>query len=110
MKLKVSEKQEQAAIVQLLKNIGAKVYVLGTRRPAGDHQGTRQTPGIPDVFAFLPRRENYQALWIEVKRVGGRASTAQADFASQCHYSDVCYIRGTCDDVIKWLKIGGWVK
>lgn len=61
------EKTEQAGGVKLLSTIGAKVYVLGTRRSRGrpcpkcgtfveEHQGTRQTPGVGDVLAFLPPR------------------------------------------------------
>lgn len=41
------EKPIQAAITHLLGMLGARVYVLGTRRKRGDHQGTRQTPGLP---------------------------------------------------------------
>jgi len=35
---RVSEKQEQQAIVDLLRLIGAKVYVLGTKRRKGDYR------------------------------------------------------------------------
>lgn len=49
------EKHEQRDGVQLLESLGARVFVSGTRRRKGDYQGTMQTPGIPDVEAFLPR-------------------------------------------------------
>jgi hypothetical protein len=59
------EKIQQGFIVQLYETVGAKVYVLGTRRPGGsrcrkcgefnpEHQGTCQTPGISDLIVFLP--------------------------------------------------------
>ena len=58
MKLpRVPEKVEQQQGITLLRSIGADVWVLGTRRPRGDSQGTRQTPGLPDVFAVLLGRQ-----------------------------------------------------
>ena len=47
------EKDIQADIVKLLKTVGAAVYRIGTTRKKGDHQGTMQTPGIPDLCAFV---------------------------------------------------------
>jgi len=74
------EKGEQAGGIKLLRTLGATVYTFGTRRSRGkacprcgtfvpEHQGTRQTPGIPDVFAFLPARNGKRVLlcW-EAKR------------------------------------------
>ena len=62
----------------LLETVGAAVYKIGTKRKKGDHQGTMQTPGIPDLLAFvtvpLLRRVSMRGvsqLWIEVKRPGG---------------------------------------
>ena len=47
------EKEIQADIVKLLETVGAAVYKIGTKRKKGDHQGTMQTPGIPDLLAFV---------------------------------------------------------
>ena len=47
------EKEIQADIVKLLETVGAAVYKIGTTRKKGDHQGTMQTPGIPDLCAFV---------------------------------------------------------
>ena len=47
------EKEIQADIVKLLKTVGAAVYTIGTKRKKTDHQGTMQTPGIPDLVAFV---------------------------------------------------------
>jgi hypothetical protein len=75
----LSEKVEQARILELLRAIGAAVYVSGTVRPRTDaHHGTCQTPGIPDLCAFLPGPPGshppaYTLLFIECKRAGGRA-------------------------------------
>ena len=75
----VPEKQIQADIVTLLETVGAAVYKIGTTRKKGDHQGTMQTPGIPDLVAFVrvpiaavfPDWRTLVQLWIEVKRPGG---------------------------------------
>ena len=48
------EKEIQADIVKLLETVGAAVYRIGTTRKRGDHQGTMQTAGIPDLVAFVP--------------------------------------------------------
>ena len=50
------EKQIQADIVKLLETVGAAVYKIGTTRKKGDHQGTMQTPGIPDLSRSCPCR------------------------------------------------------
>jgi hypothetical protein len=109
------EKVIQAQVVALLRSIGAQVYVLGTRRPRGDHPGTCQTPGLPDLYAFLPQaplrlRYGPLALWVEVKAAGGRASAAQETFVDQCQASDVPHVIGGVDDVLAFLVVGGWVK
>lgn len=51
----IPEKSEQSQIVQLLRSLGAQVYVLGNHRRKGDFAGTMQTPGLPDLQAFMPR-------------------------------------------------------
>lgn len=108
---KTSEKQEQQAICDLIRAIGGHVYVIGTKRPKGDYQGTRQTPGIPDLFCFLPLRGIMaRSLWIEVKRKGGRKSDAQQYFASLCMNRNIDHIIGGHDDVANWLKLNGFLK
>jgi hypothetical protein len=107
----VSEKAEQAAIVRLLRTLGATVYVLGTVRRKGDHPGTMQTPGICDVLAFLPTslRTN-MVLAIEVKAHGGRLRPAQEEFRAVCELSPVAYVTGGLDAVIAWLREHGYLK
>lgn len=114
---RVSEKVEQAAIVELLRTIGAQVYVLGTVRRKGDHPGTMQTPGLPDVLAFLPPRwwEPSKAflrgtIAIEVKAKGGRLREAQKEFRAACESSPVAYVTGGLDVVIWWLESRGYLK
>jgi hypothetical protein len=109
----LDEKHEQAAIRQLLGAVGADVYVLGTRRPRGDVPGTRQTPGLPDLYALLPARPGGAgscALWIEVKTARGRLSPAQRQFQAVCHAAGVPHLTGGRDAVIAWLRAGGWLR
>jgi hypothetical protein len=107
------EKAEQAAIVQLLRSLGAAVYVLGTRRPRGDYPGTRQTPGLPDLLVFLPAgriSSRSELLWIEVKTHQGRLSPAQREFARHCAFAGVYHLIGGVDAVIEWLADRGYLK
>jgi hypothetical protein len=76
------EKGVQVAVVQLLRAVGSSVYVLGTRRRRGEHQGTMQSPGLPDVIAFLPRALGM--VFVEVKAPGGRLRPEQAAFRTSC--------------------------
>jgi hypothetical protein len=112
---KQPEKIIQQQIVTLLRSIGATVYVLGVHRRRGDYPGTCQTPGLPDLYAFLPRaplrlRHGPLALWVEVKAAGGRASAAQEAFVDQCQASGVAHVIGGVDAVIALLVVGGWLK
>lgn len=131
------EKGEQAAIVQLLRAIGADVYVLGTRRSSGRNcphcrtfvpnhdMSTRQTPGIPDLYVVLPKRRLVfipdmfsqrrpdpprEKAWIEVKAAGGVASEAQKAFKALCEESETPHILGGLDDVVAWLVAECYLK
>jgi hypothetical protein len=127
----ISERTEQAHIVQLLRTLRASVYVLGTVRRHGDHPGTMQTPGLPDVLAFLPvRGESASArqpvhgsewpldaagpdrclqLCIEVKAARGRLSLPQRIFREYCERSGQAHIVGGLDAVIVWLIARGYL-
>lgn len=115
MKARVSEKTEQAHIVQLLRSIGADVWILGTRRAKGDYQGTRQTPGLPDVLACLPWKGNISGgfrrmVAIECKSATGRLRPAQEYFAACCQESDMLHVVGGLDAVIAKLVELGYLK
>lgn len=103
------ERSEQAAIVQLLRALGAKVYTLGTTRRRGDHQGTMQTPGLPDVIAFLKHPTSLdctrtrQLLFIECKAPGGRMRSEQVEFRGLAIAAETAHVTGGVDAVIAWL-------
>lgn len=112
------ERAEQAAIVQLLESLGAKVYVLGTTRRKGDYQGSMQTPGIGDLYVFLPlhaaarlvHQRHSMALWVEVKAKRGRPSEDQLLFQDWCLASGVHHVLGGLDAVQNWLVDHGWLR
>jgi hypothetical protein len=106
------EKFIQRDIQKLLCLLGAKVYVLGTRRARGDQQGTRQSPGLPDLIAFLPARlpsRRSRIVLIEVKRIGNDLSQAQFDFQTLCQRADIAYITGNLDRILTWLTAEGYL-
>lgn len=106
------EKFEQADGVRLLLSLGARVYVSGTRRARGDYQGTRQTPGIPDVEAFLPARAGRCAQLVkwEVKRAGGRLRPEQAAYRDACEAAGVAHVVGDLNALLRWLVAHGYLR
>lgn len=110
---RVSEKTEQAHGVCLLKTLGADVFVSGTVRRRGDHPGTMQTPGIPDVEVWLPlaRSARDRAIGIlprrllkwEVKAVDGRLRPEQIAYQQLCIDAGIDYVVGPCNTLIEWL-------
>ena len=106
------EKEIQADIVALLETVGAAVYKIGTKRKKGDHQGTMQTPGIPDLVAFVtvPCLLRPVQLWVEVKRPGGTMSEAQWAFWRNARDAFCEHVTGGVDEVLDWLVERGVVK
>ena len=120
------EKIIQQQVANLLRSLGCGVYVLGTRRRKGDYHGTMQTPGIPDLFAFLPPYPTYvedydyyaagvantvpACLWLELKAPKGRRTPEQVAFGDACERCHVPYVWGGLDDVIAWLVRNGYLK
>ena len=113
------EKEIQSDIVKLLKTVGAAVYKIGTTRKKGDHQGTMQTPGIPDLCAFVrvpislhvsPHRTDLVPLWIEVKRPRGTMSPEQTMFRLRSLEAGCAHLVGGVPEVLDWLKARGVVK
>lgn len=101
------EKTEQAHVVKLYRSIGAAVYIMGTRRRAGDFQGTMQTPGIPDLMLFLPpvpgKTMEPALLFHEVKAARGRLSAEQKAFRDACRAAGVFHVVGGLDAAIEFL-------
>ena len=106
------EAAEQHAIVQLLCTVGCQVWTLGTHRRRGDYHGTMQSPGLPDLLAFLPRAGGL--LCIEVKAKGGRLRPEQEVFRNACLACEapwqVHHVVGGLDAVIAYLIALGLLK
>jgi hypothetical protein len=114
---RVTEKAEQAAIVQLLRSLGASVYVIGHPSPddGRTHRGTGQTDGIPDLYVVIGHRAPYGsgqpcALWIEVKAKDGKLRAEQDLFRRRVLGVGHYHIVGGLDAVLCWLAGGGWVR
>jgi len=120
------EKHEQAQILTLVETLGGIAYVLGTRRAqycgvCGSRttdQGTRQTPGISDLFVILPpaprpfpQSENpWIPIWIECKGKGGTLTPEQVTFRNYCRHARIAHLVGGVDETIAWLELGGWIR
>lgn len=113
---RVPEKDEQSAIVQLLRSLGAAVYVIGHPSPndGRSNHGTGQTAGIPDLYALLPTPRygsgSACAVWIEVKATGGYLRVEQRLFRDRCTAVGQLHIVGGVDAVMRWLTKGGWLR
>ena len=112
--VRVSERVEQRHIVAALRAIGARVLTLGTVRAAGDHPGTRQSPGWPDVGAFLPPSRDGRTpphwLWVEVKAHRGRLRPEQVAFRADCQACGIAHVVGGLDQVLAYLVSHGYVR
>jgi len=120
------EKTEQGSILNLIHQLGGKAYVLGTRRAQycglcggrNQDQGTRQTPGIADLYVILPPAPTTYPqpdspavpVWIEVKGRNGTLSPDQVAFREHCQRTRHAHIVGGVDEFIDTLTTGGWLR
>jgi len=102
-RLRIPERTVQADIVHLLRLIGFEVWTLGTTRRRGDHPGTMQSAGLPDLIAGGRGR----CLMVEVKARGGQLRPAQVRFRAMCQAAGVDHVAGGLDEVIAWLQTAG---
>ena len=94
--------------------------MLGTRRPCnlpGIAHRTFQTPGIADLWVFLPPPRLAvggpaapRFLWHEVKADDGAPSTAQRLFEARCHARDIPHLLGGVDALRVFLIRHGFLK
>lgn len=103
---RLPEKAVQRQIVGLLRLLGWQVWVLGTVRRRGDHPGTMQTPGAPDLLCLGPVTHP-GLLCVEVKAKGGRLRPDQQRFRDACQAAGVPHVVGGLDDVVRWLEAHG---
>jgi hypothetical protein len=114
--LRIPESVEQRHIVVLLRTVRGEVWELGTKRSRkDDHMGTRQTPGVPDVLAFLPPAPGsgstrWVFLFIEAKGQGGRLRPEQKRFRELALLAELAHIVGGQNEVIAWLLERGYLR
>jgi hypothetical protein len=90
------EADVQREVIRLFRAMGGDVYELSQKRAA------KQTPGLPDLWCFMPRRR--LGFWWETKRPrGGRLSPAQVHFAEQCAATGTPYGTGALRDAEDFL-------
>jgi hypothetical protein len=125
----VPEKDVQRSIIALLVHVGCRydkkgeqsdIWVAGTRRPRslpGVGHRASQTPGWPDLFAFLPKPRWPVAgllaptcVWIEVKADDGVASDAQTTFMERCRDRGIPHVMGGYDAAYAFLERHGFLK
>jgi hypothetical protein len=122
---RVSEKVEQAHIVQLARAVGCVVHVLGVVRRGSrcskcgewvqGHMGTQQTAGIPDLEIWLPERgstvrgQRELVKW-ETKAADGRLSADQVAYRDLCAVSGVTWGVGPYAAFEQFLVARGLVK
>ena len=100
---RVPEKAIQRDIVRLLRSVGGVVFVIGTRRAKGDYQGTRMSPGLPDLITVVAA----ELVMIEVKARNGQLRPAQKIFRDACIDAGVRHIVGGLDEVLAYLEARG---
>lgn len=109
---RATERAIQSQGATLLRTLGARVWELGTTRRRGDYHGTMQTPGLPDVLAFMPPREPHlwRLLVWEAKAPGGRLRPEQAIFRELCQFAGIHHVVGGIDPLIAWLIEQGYLR
>jgi hypothetical protein len=122
------EKDVQRAVIHLFCRIGCRydpkgldtdIIVLGTKRPRNlprQAHRTFQTPGVPDLYVFLPVLRRYErstlppaAVWFEVKAEDGAPSPAQLSFAARAQFRGLPYRIGGVDEARAFLIEHGFL-
>lgn len=95
------EKEVQRDVIELFESLGCHVI----RTSPGRRGGTFQTPGIPDLRVFVPRKRC--AFWFETKAANGVQSTGQITFQRLAEACGDVYIIGGTEAAIMHLRAIG---
>lgn len=93
---KPREKSVQVRVIATFKAHGGVVASLSQPR------ASMQTPGIADLYVFLPRRR--RTVWWETKRPGGKQSKEQIEFERLCRACGHDYGLGGPAEVETYLR------
>jgi hypothetical protein len=109
------EREIQADVIELYTRLGCIVKPTS----GGRRRGTRNAPGLPDLYVFPPLRRRPSGLadliaprtpfWHETKRPGGKQSPAQREWQIECAYRGVGYVVGGTEAAIIYLRSIGLI-
>ena len=109
----ITEKQEQDCCLALLRRVGIIAFRHNTGamlvpKKDGTHRYVRfNDPGYPDIGGY---DKNGTAFYWEVKRHGGKATTAQKEYIDRALKHNCIAGIGTCEDLEKMLQGLGYVR
>jgi len=99
-----TERQVQAAVVDLFRQLGGRVCSLSQGyRPGGPRHGTtRQTKGLADLRVFFPARG--VCADFEVKRPGGKVTPEQMEYGCLCESCGHPWACGGVSEAVELLR------
>lgn len=103
---RASEADVQRAVKALFQQSGCVVYDL-SQGYRNDPRGTRQTPGLPDLWCFVPRKK--LTFWFEVKAHDGRRTDSQIVFGAMCAATSQHYGWGGVEQAKDLLRTWGMI-
>lgn len=95
-------------VQKFLKMIGGEVYSLeqGYRKERG---GTRQTPGLPDLFVMFPAEQVWT--WAELKGPKGKLTMHQLGFQMSCKEAGIPHeVWRDVRDAWEWARESGLIE
>lgn len=95
------ERDMQRAVIRLYESVGCRVVRFSQTR------ATRQTPGIPDLKVYCPRKG--VTWWMEVKAPGGKQEPEQQVFQALAEACGETYVLGGLEVALRQLERVGVV-
>ena len=108
------ERTIQADVVELYTRLGCSVKPTA----GGRQRGTRNAPGMPDLYVFPPVRRGLrgnnswlqeQPFWHETKTPTGVQSDLQAWWQYECEQRGVGYVLGGVEPAIAYARAIGLI-
>lgn len=102
------EREIQRDVIELYRSLGCLVAPTST----GRRGGTRNAPGLPDLYVFPPIRAyaiGLQPFWHETKRPSGHQSPAQIEWQMLCEARNVAYVLGGTEAALIYLRSIGLI-
>jgi len=109
------ERDIQRDVVELYERLGCIVKPTS----GGRRRGTRNAPGLPDLYVFPPSidpqpvpgfpsfRMTRAPFWHETKRPSGKQKPTQIEFQQLCEARGVGYVLGGTEAALEQLRLIG---